>query len=341
MRRWLLPLAMIWSTAARARVSAYDHGLLARRRLPRPAVSIGALEMGGTGKTPAVATVARVLRDRGLRPGILSRGYGRRSRGPVLVSDGGDIRVDARQAGDEPTLYGRLIPGVPVAVAARREQAADLLLDATEIDVFLLDDGFQHVRVHRDADLLVVDSTAPFWEGAPPPAGRLREAPSGALRADAFLVTGDRQGACHEHLARRYPDRPVFALRTDEPGATSLPELAAADPGPPPQPVLPFCGIARPERFDRSLQAAAIAALPPVTFADHHWYAPSDIARLRATARRLGARALLTTEKDAVRLSPDEGDPPIWVWRYRLEVTTPDELFRFLQQRLAREPQGP
>lgn len=334
MRPWLWPASWLWAAVASLRVGLYERGVLGRTALTRPTVSIGALEMGGTGKSPATAAVARVLRGAGLRPGILSRGYGRSSSGPVLVSDGDVVHADVRAAGDEPFLYARSLPGVPVAVAARREEAAALVLAATDVDVFVLDDAFQHVRVQRDADLLVVDAARPFWHQAPPPAGRLREGPGAARRAHAFLLAGETAEPCRHRLERRFPGRPVFALRVEEPGATPLLAPAEAAAGTPPQPVLPFAGIARPERFEASLCTAGVDAREPVTFPDHHWYTRDEIRTLRAEARRLGARALLTTEKDAVRLHEDDEEPPIWVWRYRLQVSSPDELFGFLEPRL-------
>lgn len=310
-------LSRAWSTVARARVALYRRGWLARHPLERPTVSVGALEMGGSGKSPAVAALARLALEEGLRPGILSRGYRRRSRGPVLVCAGSGLSCDARDAGDEPAMYALELPQVPVAVAARREEAAATLLDAADVDLFLLDDAFQHLRVARDLDLLMVDADRPFWKAAPPPGGRLREGAAGAERAHGFLLVGDRNGRCRAELERRFPGRDVFDLHGVRPGA--VPRTGDVEAGAsPPQPTLPFAGIARPERLLSDLLAAGVEALPLERFADHHWYQQTDLDRLAASARRQGAASMTTTAKDAVRLPAEIPGPELWIWRYRL-----------------------
>lgn len=335
LRLALRPLGALWSGIAALRVTLHESGPLPVHRLPRPAISVGALEMGGTGKSPATAAVARVLSRAGLAVGILSRGYGRRSRAPLLVSDGSRPLATPLMAGDEPTLYARTLPGVAVAVGDRREEAAALLLAARDVDVFVLDDAFQHVRVHRELDLLLVDSERPFWDQAPPPGGSLREGAGAARRADAFLITGDRASWCAAELARRYPGRPTHRLRAEEPGAVPL---GAAGSGLEelPQPALPFAGIARPERLVASLERAGVRCLPLARFPDHHWFRPAELERLRERARAAGARCLVTTQKDAARLAADHADPSIWIWRYDLAPADPAALLALVRERLTR-----
>ena len=167
-------LSYAWGAAAALRILLYRCGWKSRHRLQRPVVSIGALGVGGTGKTPCVAALAQLLIADGKRPAILSRGYARRGRTATIVSQGQGLQVPVTEAGDEPAWFATALPSVPVAVAARREEAAELLLGRVDCDLFLLDDAFQHVRVHRDVDLVVVDATAPFWEDRPPPAAPTR-----------------------------------------------------------------------------------------------------------------------------------------------------------------------
>ncbi len=206
-------LASTWGTVAGARTSLYEHGWLPRKRLDRPVISVGGLSVGGAGKTPTAALVASLLSEAGVRPAILSRGYRRSGNEPLLVAagDGQGPQVDWQQAGDEPFWLASALPNVPVAVAARREEAARMVAGAGPVDVFVLDDGFQHIRVARDADLLVVNPEAPFWDDQPMPAGRLREPPAAAHRADAFLLVGEDADAAAT-LARRFPSRPCFTL---------------------------------------------------------------------------------------------------------------------------------
>ena len=292
--------------------------------------------MGGTGKTPATTALAALLRDTGLRVAILSRGYGRDSRGARIVSLGEGPRVEPREAGDEPYGYARALPGVAVAVAARREAAAQLLALQFDADVFLLDDAFQHVRVGRELDLVVVDGDAPFWEGDTPPAGRLREGVAAAGRADGFLVTGAQTEACRRQLARRFPGRPVYGLAVQTPGAQAMSAWQSGDGdvhalrGP----VLAFAGIARPERFFASIRSAGLAIAEQRVFGDHHWYSSKDLQELE---RRAAAHAaeLVTTEKDAARLVGQSGLPrDLHVWRYLLTAHAPDELRGWICNRI-------
>lgn len=329
-----------WALVTAIRAALYARGVFGKKRLDRPTISVGALEMGGTGKTPAVAMLANLLRDAGLRPSILSRGYGRENSQPTLVCAGDGLRVGARHAGDEPAWYALTMPDVLVAVAARREQAARLVAQAGPSDVYLLDDGFQHLRVARCVDLLMVDADSPFYRSAPPPAGRLREGIRAARRADAFLVHGEARG-CDAWLQSKYPGTPIFRLRA---GANAVVPLAnflgaremVGTAIPLPQSVVAFAGIAKPHRFWRSVSKAGIQVEATRGFRDHHWYAASELQKLAQTARACAAGALLTTEKDAVRLvGVSLPTLPIYVWQHRLLAADPGQLRTWLLDRVA------
>ncbi|MFQ5742685.1 MAG: tetraacyldisaccharide 4'-kinase [Acidobacteriota bacterium] len=350
-------LARVWGAVAEARARLYQHGQLEVHRLPRPAISVGGISIGGSGKTPAVAAITGLLLEAGQRPAILSRGYRRRGRTPLLVShgDGRGPLVSVRRAGDEPTWLARLFPTAVVAVAAHRERAAELALAAASVDVFVLDDAFQHLRVSRQADCLVVDSAAPFWCDAPVPAGRLRERHRAAARADAFLLVGDDLVAA-EVLEQRYPDRPVFRLRSMPPLAWAFNDygrsraaddvsgaparglepaaVLALSPAQLPRPLYAFAGIARPQRFFDGLSAAGIELAGHHRFPDHHFFRPSGLARVADAARAAGAAGLITTEKDAVRIGSQALDLPLFVWRYRLRPQTPETVLSWLLRRL-------
>lgn len=353
-------LASVWQAITAGRAALYDRRWFPVRRLPRPAVAVGALTVGGSGKTPATELLAGTLLDAGLRPAVLSRGYRRRSRGPLLVStgDGTGPRVPHEVSGDEPAWLARALPRAPVAVASRRERGARLVLEAADVDVFVLDDAFQHLRVGREADCLMVDASAPFWQDRPLPAGRLREAPAAAGRADAFLLLGDPEELLPE-LERRHPGKPSFLLRPTPPAAWRLeiyrPDLPAASrsavdlPGPLPQdaalarpstlpgPLWAFAGIARPERFFADLEAAGLELAGRRAFPDHHGYRARDLEEIDTAATASGAAGIVTTEKDAARLRAAPGaasDLPCWVWRYRLEAVEPDALSAWLRGRL-------
>lgn len=280
-------------------------------RLPRPVISIGNLHWGGSGKTPLAAAIARHLRDRGLRVAILSRGYGRQGEGVTVVSHGDGPLLGPRQAGDEPVLLAGDAPGVAVVVAADRAQAGRHALHRLDPppDVFLLDDGFTHLRLHRDLDLLAFPASDPLAGGRLFPGGRLREPLAAAGRAHALLVTGlvfDESAA--ERLARglkRYGfSGPGFVAPTAilEPrpvGQSSVPSRSAV---PMDGPVLLVCAIARPDSFRRSAEQAGFDVLDEVVLRDHDPYDDKTLAKIRRAYDASGARAVVVTSKDRVKL---------------------------------------
>ena len=188
LRLALAPPSLAYRLAVAARNAAFDRGLLRARRLPRPVISVGNLAVGGAGKTPFAMLLARGLRARGLRAAVLSRGYGASAEGPFfprLVSNGAGAILSPREAGDEAHLLARGLPGTVVAIDPDRLRAGEMAARRFPVDVFILDDGFQHRRLRRDLDILLLDGTNPFGNGRLLPAGRLREPPSAARR---FLI---------------------------------------------------------------------------------------------------------------------------------------------------------
>jgi tetraacyldisaccharide 4'-kinase len=345
-------LGSTWGAIVALRSATYRRGWRHVARLPRPTVSVGGLSVGGVGKTPSVAAIAELVEALGLRPAILSRGYRRQGRQPLLVSGGdGRILADAQNAGDEPFWLARTLPRAMVAVASRREQAAELALSAGVVDVFVLDDAYQHLRVARDANFLVVDASNAFWRDCPMPSGSLRENPSAATRADAFLLVIGAKSDVMSSLRARYPDVPVFELEARHPAVCSLQQYTAGvtregrvdsganslPTGPPgnlPQPLFAFAGIARPHRFFEDLTRARLAVAGSHSFADHHAYRPDDLRKLERQAQAAGAKALITTEKDAVRISADQQGMDTYVWRYQLGLRRPEVLGKWLLGRL-------
>src|SRR5438876_1006567 len=191
----LLPLSRLYGLAMRARAALYSRGLLRQQSLPCRVISVGNLTLGGTGKTPVVIALAKALRDRGRKVAVISRGYKRRSGASVLeISDGHALRGHPDDSGDEPFLIAQRCPGVPVAVGANRPLVGRYLVDRYRVDTVILDDGYQHMALRRDMDILVLDASAPFGNGYLVPRGRLREPLSAIGRASAVLVTRDSQG---------------------------------------------------------------------------------------------------------------------------------------------------
>ena len=321
-------LSALYARGAAWRRRWYERRPAARRRLSRPVISVGALAAGGSGKTPVAALVAELLRDAGERPAVLSRGYGRRVRvrGPVVVRDPEALRAGVDRAGDEPRMLAERLDGVSVVVAHDRYLAGRLAETRLGATVHVIDDGFQHLRLARDVDLVLM---SPEDLGQPTfPAGRLREGPRTARLADALIVdtagadaagaVADRLGAAAWFGLRRSlaPPRPVAApgARDRAAGADAgqvgvLPAAAAAAGAAPVAaalagPVFVVSGIAAPERFREALAQAGFEVAGALAFADHHRFTPADVRLMAAQAAAHDAALVLTTEKDAVRLAP-------------------------------------
>jgi len=318
----LAPLAALYGAAAAVRAAAYRRGWLPRARLTGPVISVGNLNVGGSGKTPVVALVAAMLRDAGRPVAVLSRGYRGTFRGECLVvGDGKGVHATPEEAGDEPVMLARALPGVVVAVGPRRDRVGRAVEARFGYRVHVLDDGFQHLRLRRDLDLVCV--SAHDLTDRPLPAGGLRERPAALARADLILL--DAEGAALEGLASVPPER-VLRLRRRVLGFFG-PDGAAR-----PAPARPFLlsGIARPERFQGDVTARVGRVCGAAAFPDHHPYSAADMAGVEARARAAGADAIVTTAKDAVRLPPSS--LPVLVLRIAAEVD--DE--RVLRERVLR-----
>jgi tetraacyldisaccharide 4'-kinase len=272
-----------------------------RSRLSRPVISVGNLSVGGSGKTPMVAYIARMLVERGEFPAILTRGYGRRSTREkvTVVSDGRTIRAGLDKAGDEPLMLARALPGVAVVVGANRYRAGRRAEDELGATVHLLDDGFQHLQIERDVDLLLVSEDD--LTDRPLPHGRLREPLTAGAFADAALVSAGYPVAV-ERIARTLGIRTAFQMnralgapRTIAPAAESVVVPAQSR-------VFAMAAVARPDRFFSDIAAAGWDLVGSMSFRDHHHFTASDVTRLAAAARAAASAIILTTEKDAVRL---------------------------------------
>jgi tetraacyldisaccharide 4'-kinase len=262
-------------------------------------VSVGNLRVGGSGKTPVVAALARMLVDQREHPCILSRGYARSivADGVTVVSDGRRILADVRSAGDEPLMLARALPDVPVLVCADRYLAGRLAEEKLGVTVHLLDDGFQHLALERDVDLLVTGEED--LEDRPMPAGRLREPLAAAVHADAAIVwAADVDSAWR--IARRMGVAEAFrAARTLGPprsAATGETVVVPRD-----DPVFAVAAVARPERFFADVASAGWRLVGTLAFRDHHAFTSRDVASIAAAARAAGASVVMTTEKDATR----------------------------------------
>ena len=299
----------LYAAVARRRRRWYESHPARRRRLARPVVSIGSLSVGGSGKTPFAAFVATLLRDAGERPAILSRGYRRQAPGDgvTVVRDADAIRADLGQAGDEPLMLARALPGVTVVVAPDRYLAGRLAENRLGASVHLLDDGFQHVQLERDVDLLVM-SARELDRPATLPSGRLREPTTAAARADALVLHGAAEGEA-DRLGARLAVPRVFEVtrRVGEPIGLDPAQPAATIQAE--TRVLAVAGIAHPEQFFDDAQAAGVQIVRRLEFPDHHQYSTEDVREMAQLVRSSKIDIVLTTEKDLVRLLPHQALP--------------------------------
>ncbi len=307
---WKLLIAVPYQCLIRSRTWLYEHGWIPRHRLPRPVVSVGNLTVGGTGKTPVAMWVANVLVARGKKVAILSRGYRRTRRQRfVLVSDGHSIFAGPREAGDEPYLMACRCPGVVVAVGADRYQLGRWVLRKMAVDCFVLDDGFQHMSLERDVNLLLIDSSDLNGLRALFPAGRLREPPGAAKRASEIILTRvddastvprvvDELEAAMGFRCNPIPTRfTAHALR-------GLSDTAACQPlstirG---KRALLFSGVGNPKQFRRMADTLGVQVVDECVFRDHVAYAPSTLKEIARRVERSQPDVALTTEKDLVKV---------------------------------------
>jgi tetraacyldisaccharide 4'-kinase len=295
-------LSAIYGTAAAWRRAWYARHPSRQRRLARPVVSVGNLRVGGSGKTPIVQYIARMLVEHGERPAVLTRGYARRVArdGVTVVSDGTRVIADLDTAGDEPLMLARALPGVPVLVGADRYLSGTLAERRLGATVHLLDDGFQHFELARDVDLLLVSEED--LDDRPMPAGHLRERLDAAHAADAALVTAGYDSAA-ERIGRAVGVSPVFRVARAIGVPRTITEARDSVVVPPASRVFVTTGIARPDRFVADIASAGWEISGVLEFSDHHRFTARDVERISTEARAKGSAIVLTTEKDAVRLS--------------------------------------
>ena len=332
-------LSQAYGAAAAWRRAWYARDPSLRHRLERPVISVGNLRVGGSGKTPIVEYIARLLLEQGERPAVLTRGYGRRVArdGVTVVSDGSRVLAGLDESGDEPLMLARALPGVSVLVGADRflfGRLAERRLGAT---VHVLDDGFQHLELARDVDLLLLAEED--LQDRPMPAGRLREGLEAARAADAALITAGYDTAA-ERIGRAFGIAPVFRVSR----ATGAPRRIAGDRDtvvvPANSRVFVVTGIARPDRFTADILSVGWDICGAIEFRDHHRFTARDIRRIAAEAKATGAMIVLTTEKDAMRFAAcDLGELPIASVPLQVGVEPPNAFRAWLLDRI-RTPQS-
>ena len=307
-RTSLSVLSGLYLLGYEARRAAYGAGLLRPSTVEARVVSVGNITAGGTGKTPATIYFARQFFEDGQKVVVLSRGYGRSTPmdEPAGVSDGHAFLLSPRESGDEPYLIARKLPGVPVVVCGDRVRGANFAIEKFNAETIVLDDGFQHVALSRDEDIVVIDSTAPFGFGHLLPRGLLREPLSALRRATTFLLT--RADECkHGDTVERLRDiNPTAEILLSRHRPVRLSRLGAGDDFPydfiSGKRVLALSSIGNPISFETTLKRLGAEVAASLRFKDHHWYSLDDVETVQKAAQQSRAEHIVSTEKDGVRL---------------------------------------
>ena len=308
-------LSALFQQGVALRHAVYRRGWRKTQHLNQPVVSVGNLNVGGTGKTPLVILTARMLASHGHRPCILTRGYGRRAGNRLVILEPGvGRRAEPEEVGDEPAAMARALPEVPIIVCADRYRAGTLGAQRFQPTVYLLDDGFQHLGLARDLDIVLLDVTRPASEFALLPAGRLREPFSSLRRAQWVILTRTELadgGGLEARVQAVNPQARIFHCSTVLAGLLEVRgnELRSGE-DLLRRKVAGFCGIGNPAAFFADLRAWGFPLVSESVFPDHHRYLFRDLEGVATRARKAGAEAILTTEKDMMNLPP-RGDVPL------------------------------
>ena len=324
---WLSWAAAPYELVTRLRAYGYERGWFTSRPLPVPVISIGNLTVGGTGKTPLVIAITEWLLEAGKRVAVLSRGYRRTNREPwLLVSDGTKLLATAEAAGDEPFLIAQRCPGAVVAVGADRYRLGRQVLERHGADCVVLDDAFQHLAIHRDVNLLLVDATDAVGLERLLPAGRLREPITALKRATGVIVTRAEKSAQVDEILKRLrlavdplPMTAQVVFRVGE-LVSVIGEIHRSADWCKGKRAIIVSGIGHTASFRSTAEELGLTVLDEVVYSDHHTYSANDIGRLRERAVHRKADVVLTTEKDAGKIRPHlRPDDSRW-WAVRLRV---------------------
>jgi len=327
-------LSFFYGLLVRTRLLLYRTGLLRTKKLPCPVISVGNITTGGSGKTPVVAALCQMLTAKGRSVVVLSRGYKRRSSGTIIVSDKNSVLLDVKNAGDEPFLLAMKCKGVPVIVGSDRFRSGTLATEKFSPDLIILDDGFQHIRLKRDLDLLLFDALRGMGSGRMLPRGPLREPRSSVARADIVMIKGRgalRNDHSFEQQCFTFDYAPTKLI--DITGKTS-PEISTLRG----KKVVALSALASTESFYLTLQSCGAEIVERLSFPDHHWFLPTDIGRIKDLAK--GADLIVTTEKDLVRLDPSDFTGfPLFALAIEARISNAKALLKIIEAKLPSKPE--
>ena len=327
----LPPLSLLYDAVTRTRLSLYRRGTFHTTKLDRPVISVGNITTGGTGKTPLVEWVARTIASHGKKVCILTRGYGRKDPHlQVIVSDGYGVLATPAEAGDEPYLLATKLTGKAAVISsADRIAAGEEAIKDFGTECFVLDDGFQHLRLARDLNIVTIDATNPWGGGQLLPYGRLREAREGLSRADSVVITRcDQAGDVEEliaEIARLTGRKPIFKSSMRPVRVVSLKN--AGETLAPPARVAAFCAVGNPRSFFENVRQLGFEIGLQRSFPDHHVYSQAEIDLL---IKEAGECSLITTAKDAVKLRGLAFSIPCYVMEIEIAIENAEEFIRLI-----------
>jgi tetraacyldisaccharide 4'-kinase len=335
-------LSLLYRLIINSRNRLYDNKLLKEVKLTCPVISVGNITVGGTGKTPCVIWLAQMLQQRGYRPAVLSRGYGGRNSQPVnIVTDGDKILLSGTIAGDEPLLIARSLKGIPVITGPDRILTGRAAVNNFGVNILICDDAFQHRRLYRDINILLLDSSAPLGNGHLLPRGSLREPAAALGRASVLIATRSAEATKKSDLIDKLAkggNIPVFRSNHRSAGIVRGDYSEQLPPGMlEGKKVCAFSGIAEPSSFKKSILAAGAQIMSFDIFPDHHRYSRTEVKKINDCFIQSGADLLLTTEKDGMRLQEyPKFLRTIYLMRIALEIVPePKSLENYILEKIA------
>ena len=330
MRFLFLPLAAVYGMIVTLRNFLYDNGLLKISKVTMPVISVGNITAGGTGKTPMIIHLAEQAKAQGFKPGIVSRGYGRNSKGCQIIHDGNKLKTTVEYSGDEPFLMASSLKDVPVVVSEKKTDGAKKLIQDCNVDVILVDDGFQHRTLFRDINILLLNALEEKNAYHMLPMGLLREPLSNIRRADyTFITKGDREQIPYKadkHIDNYVESKLSFQLKKYIDGKLVKAEIPECE-------LLAFCGIAHPQSFFDSIRSYGIMVSDSLCFSDHVNYDNNIKSKILGSMSTQG-KGLITTEKDLVKLSGsflDGFDVYILTMDFIISSSSLDKIFNSLK----------
>tara|TARA_A100001037_G_C15144729_1_gene635707 strand:- start:3055 stop:4137 length:1083 start_codon:yes stop_codon:yes gene_type:complete len=331
----LFPFGFVYSVLMFVRRYLFDTNFFKSTFLSVPVISIGNISLGGTGKTPVLIWLLRKLIEKNLNPAVISRGYGSSNSNFTLVSDGKGNILTSPPASDESVMLSRLFPNVPIITGTDRILSGEKVISSFNVDVVLIDDGFQYLKLKRNFDFLLFHGKNPFGNGRVFPSGILREPISHSKYADAFLVTGEDKEKGEQNLASLNLTVPIFKgeltvehiFCPEQESYFKLEDIKSSR-------ILAFSGIGNPDSFDNILEKQGITIIEHLKFPDHVFYCERNLEKIRKKTQELNPDYMITTQKDVVKLDDFKLGVPLLVLTVKMKIDNSDSLWELILKKI-------